>query len=174
MKLMTAFVRGTILHDFRRVALSLDLDPVALIERAGIDRRNLDNPELALPAHRLVELLELAALTSGTDDFGLRLGELRGVPDFGPAILMLPNLSTMRSAAIPSPWQLNGKGVCQHDRRVAKQDLPSTVGAGLHLLRARKLKIKAARCCELDCREKASGIDKSTRNWNPFWNQRPS
>jgi AraC-like DNA-binding protein len=93
-----AVVRSSILADFRRVALAYDLDLVALMKRAGIHRRHLDDPELTLPVRALVELFELAALTSGIEDFGLRLAEARGLPDLGPIILMLREEETLRDA----------------------------------------------------------------------------
>src|SRR5258708_3107940 len=94
----SAFVRSSILAEFRRLALALDLDPIALMRRAGIDRRLLDDPELTLPMRSVLELFEIAALTSGIDDFGLRLAESRGLPDLGPAILMLREKETVRDA----------------------------------------------------------------------------
>src|SRR6202020_952256 len=93
-----SMVRSSNLADFRRVALALDLNPLALMKRVGIHRRFLDDPELTLPASRVLDLLEIAALTSGIEDFGLRLGEARGLPDFGPVILMLREEATLRDA----------------------------------------------------------------------------
>jgi AraC-like DNA-binding protein len=94
----SALVRSSILTEFKRLALALDLDPIALMKRAGIDRRHLDDPELTLPMRAVVELLEIAALASGLEDFGLRLAESRGLPDLGPAILMLREEETVRDA----------------------------------------------------------------------------
>ena len=42
-------VRSSNLADFKRVALALDLNPLALMKRVGIHRRYLDDPELTLP-----------------------------------------------------------------------------------------------------------------------------
>ena len=91
-------VRSSSLADFKRFALALDLDPIALMKRAGIHKRALEDPDLIVPARAVVELLEIAALTSGIEDFGLRLGEARGLPDYGPVILMLREQSTVREA----------------------------------------------------------------------------
>jgi AraC-like DNA-binding protein len=92
----SAAVRGRILPDFRRLAHALDLDSMALMKRAGIDRRHLEDPDLPVPMRSVVELLEIAALTSGIEDFGLRLAESRGLPDLGPLILMLREEATVR------------------------------------------------------------------------------
>jgi AraC-like DNA-binding protein len=93
-----ATVSSRNLADFHRFALALDLDPIALMKRAGIHRRYLDNPDLLLPARAAAQLLEITALSSGIQDFGLRLGEARGLPDFGPVILMLREEATLRDA----------------------------------------------------------------------------
>lgn len=94
----SAVVRGSVLAEFKRLALALDFDLIALMKRVGIDRRHLDNPDLLLPARAIVELFETAALTSGIEDFGLRIGEARGLPDFGPLVLMLREEESLRDA----------------------------------------------------------------------------
>ena len=91
-------VRSSVLSEFRRLALALGLDPEGLMRRVGIDPRYLDDPELTLPMDDVVELLEVAALASRIDDFGLRLGEARGLPDLGAIILMLREEETIREA----------------------------------------------------------------------------
>lgn len=93
-----AFVRSSILTEYRRLALALGLDPFALMRRAGIDRRLLEDPDLTLPMRAIVDLFEITALTSGIEDFGLRLAEARSLPDLGPAILMLREQATVRDA----------------------------------------------------------------------------
>lgn len=91
-------VRSNIVIDFRRLALAVGLDPAALTGRVGLDTRSLEQPGLPLPAQRVVDLLEVAALSSRIDDFGFRLGVERGLPDLGPAILMLRAEETVRDA----------------------------------------------------------------------------
>jgi AraC-like DNA-binding protein len=86
------------LAEFRRVALSLKLDPVLLMRRAGVDLNLLRDPDLTLPMHAMVRLLEITAATSGVEDFGLRLAEDRGLPDLGPLILMICEAATVRDA----------------------------------------------------------------------------
>jgi AraC-like DNA-binding protein len=98
MKKDIAMVRSSGLADFARFSLTLGLDPIAFMRRAGIHRRYLSDPNLTLPVRAVVELLEDAALASGMEDFGLRLGEQRGLPDFGPVILMLREETTVRDA----------------------------------------------------------------------------
>jgi AraC-like DNA-binding protein len=94
----SSIVRSSILPDFKRLALALDLDVPSLMRRVGIDSRHFEDPDLPLPLRSLIELLEIAALASGLDDFGLRLGEARGLPDIGPLILMLREEATVRDS----------------------------------------------------------------------------
>lgn len=91
-------IRSSILHPFRRLALSLNLDPAALMSHSGIDAHYLEDTNLTLPIHAIVELLELAAMSSGIEDFGLRLAQARGLPDFGPVTLMMREEETLRAA----------------------------------------------------------------------------
>lgn len=98
MKQSITTIRSSILIEFRRLALSLNLDPLALMQRAGIHPRYLEDADLILPMSAVNDLLEIAALTAGMDDFGLRLGEIRGVPDVGPVTLMLREQETLRAA----------------------------------------------------------------------------
>jgi len=93
-----ATIRSSLLVHFKRLALSLDLDPVALARRAGIDRRCLEDPDLTLPLRAMVDLFEIAAISSGLDDFGVRLAEVRGLPDLGPINLLLREEPTVREA----------------------------------------------------------------------------
>jgi AraC-like DNA-binding protein len=91
-------IRSSILVPFSRIALSLNLDPIDLMRQAGIDDHYLDDSDLTLPINSVVELLEIAAIASGIEDFGLRLAEDRGLPDFGPVTLMLREEETLRAA----------------------------------------------------------------------------
>lgn len=93
-----SFVRSSVLLDFRRLALSLGLDPLALMARASISRRYLEDPELILPMGEVVHLLQISAEVSGVDDFGIRLAEMRGLPDLGPIMLMLREETSVRTA----------------------------------------------------------------------------
>lgn len=95
---LRSFVRSSVLLDFRRLALSLGLDPLALMARASISRRYLDDPELILPMGEVVQLLEISARVSGVDDFGMQLAEMRGLPDLGPIMLLLREETTVRTA----------------------------------------------------------------------------
>jgi AraC-like DNA-binding protein len=95
---LTTTIRSSILAVFRRLALSLGLDPLALMRQAGIHPRYLEDPDLIVPMSAVNDLFEIAALTAGIDDFGLRIAEIRGLPDLGPITLMLREEETLRAA----------------------------------------------------------------------------
>jgi AraC-like DNA-binding protein len=98
MALGPPMARASILADYRRLALALRLDPIALMKRAGIDRKVLEDPELLFTMRSMIELLELTAREANIEDFGIRLGEARGLPDLGPVSLMLREQATIRDA----------------------------------------------------------------------------
>jgi AraC-like DNA-binding protein len=91
-------IRASSVSDFGRVARSVDLDPIALMKRVGINPRQLDDCDVMLPMRAVNDLFELAAYASGMDDFGLRFAELRGLPDLGPVTLVLREEETFRAA----------------------------------------------------------------------------
>src|SRR3989475_12536239 len=49
----------------------------------------LDDPETLIPIHAVRELLEVAARTTGTQDFALRLAARRSLSHLGPISLVL-------------------------------------------------------------------------------------
>jgi AraC-like DNA-binding protein len=69
-----------------------------LMKRAGIHPRYVEDSELMIPVRLINELFELTALTSGIEDFGLRVAETRGLPDLGPVTLVLREEETFRAA----------------------------------------------------------------------------
>jgi AraC-like DNA-binding protein len=98
LKQTPAIVRSSLLTEYDRLARSLGLDSIALMRRAGIDRLYLENPDATMPMRDFVELLEITTKSSGIHDFGLRLAEMRGLPDLGPVTLMLREQATVRDA----------------------------------------------------------------------------
>lgn len=112
MKSIRTFARGDTLGEFSRFARALDLDPAALLAQVGMDARLVDNPGL-VPAHAVVELFEITSITSGMDDFGLRLGEARAMPDHSSILSMLQAEATVRDALIAF-LQLHSDAICLH------------------------------------------------------------
>jgi AraC-like DNA-binding protein len=95
---LQASVRAVSLTGFVEVSRQVGLDPHAALRRAGIDWRALGNPELRLPARAVYDLLEDAAARSGCPTFGLRMGELRRLSDFGAVGLLIVHQPTVRAA----------------------------------------------------------------------------
>ena len=91
-------IRSSMLSDYTRLCIALNIDPIAQMKRVGIDVCYLDDADLVLPMASIVDLLEQTALQSGIYDFGLRLAETRGLPDLGPVNLMVREEATVRAA----------------------------------------------------------------------------
>ncbi|MGE4431232.1 MAG: AraC family transcriptional regulator [Sphingobium sp.] len=91
-------IRSSMLTDYARLSTALGIDAVSQMHRVGIDKRYLDDSDLVLPISAVVDLLEQTALQSGIYDFGLRLAEMRGLPDLGPVNLMVREEETVRGA----------------------------------------------------------------------------
>ena len=93
---MTPTVRGATLSNYAEVAAQAGLDAGALLRRFGIDRRALAEPDMRLPAQRVVDLLEESAAASDCHNFGLRMAESRQLSDLGAVSLLLTHQATMR------------------------------------------------------------------------------
>jgi AraC-like DNA-binding protein len=94
----TALVRSSVLTEYRRLALALGLDPIDLMARANVSQSYLEDRELTLPMSAVVDLFEITAHSSGIQDFGIRLAEMRGLPDLGLITLMLREETDVRTA----------------------------------------------------------------------------
>ena len=95
---MTRYVRGASLSSYAEVAARVGLDPNAMLRRAGIDRRVLDEPDIRIPGDNVAELLETSAVQSGCPTFGLQMAESRRLSDFGALSLLITHQATMRDA----------------------------------------------------------------------------
>ena len=91
-------MRSASLDGFVPLARAVGLDPLKLIDRAGIPRTCLQNPDLKLSIAAYCQLLEAAASSSGADDFGVRLAESRQLSTFGPVGLVVREQPTVRKA----------------------------------------------------------------------------
>ncbi|KQZ75201.1 AraC family transcriptional regulator [Nocardioides sp. Root151] len=90
-------VRAASLHGFTDLAKSVGLEPLALIDDAGLDVADLATPDTWIPARAAVGLLQSAALASGRDDFGLLLSERRRLSTLGPLSVVLREEPDVRS-----------------------------------------------------------------------------
>ncbi len=97
---MTPHFRGASLSNYAEVAAQVGLDANALLRRFGIDRRILAEPDLTVPAARVVELLEVSAAEAGCLTFGLQMAESRQLADFGALSLLITHQATLRDALL--------------------------------------------------------------------------
>ncbi|MEZ5662680.1 MAG: AraC family transcriptional regulator [Burkholderiaceae bacterium] len=91
-------VRAASLAGYVDLAQSLGLDARALLRRAGLAQRALEDPETPLSAAAVRALLEDSAQASGIEDFGLRMAARRQLSSLGPISLVLKDEPTARAA----------------------------------------------------------------------------
>lgn len=91
-------VRAAALTGFGALARSYGLDPVGLLRAAGLPADAESDPDRRLPTGPINRMFEQAAELAGTDDFGLRLAELRGFSNLGPVTLLARDEPDIRSA----------------------------------------------------------------------------
>lgn len=91
-------IRSTIISSYAQIAASVNLDPLRMLRRVGLDPAVLANSETLIPAAKVTRLIELSAVEAKARDFGLRLALARGTPDIGPLNLLLREEPDLRSA----------------------------------------------------------------------------
>jgi AraC-like DNA-binding protein len=100
MSAMPPCIRGASLEGFVGFAQSVGLDPAREIARVGLDMADLAAPEKWIPAAAAAWLLEMSAVDSGCEDFGLRLSERRRLEMLGPLSVVLRQEPDLRSALL--------------------------------------------------------------------------
>lgn len=93
---MVATVRAATLLNYAEVARQVGLNPVRMLRLVDIDLRALAHPDLRIPAANVGALLEVSALESGCETFGLRMAESRQLSDFGALSLLIRHQPTLR------------------------------------------------------------------------------
>lgn len=91
-------IRSASLSGYVELAHSLGLNPQAMMRRAGLPARCLDDPETPISVRAVRQLLESSAQAAGIDDFGLRLARGRRLSNLGPISLVLREEPTARQA----------------------------------------------------------------------------
>lgn len=74
------------------------VDPYALSAEIGLPPDALSDPDLRIPVELMGRLIELAAIRSGMEDFGLRLAEGRRISNMGAVGLVIRDQPTLRDA----------------------------------------------------------------------------
>src|SRR5215469_16389254 len=95
---MQTTIRSASLVDYPEIAGSVGLDPYKMLERVGLPRSCLGNPDLRISADAVAELLEASASAAQVDDFALRLAQRRGLSNLGPLALIVREQPTVRKA----------------------------------------------------------------------------
>jgi len=90
-------VRSACLTGYADLATSAGLDPMRMLP-ADLAPSCLTDPDTLIPAGAVSRLLEDSAAASGVQNFGLRLGEVRGLTVLGPLVLVLREAPTVRDA----------------------------------------------------------------------------
>lgn len=77
-------IRAAVLAGFAELTRKLGGDPAGLLRQVGLRTRVLIEPDLPIEADKLCRLLEIAAIETGCDDFGLRLARYHDIGTLGP------------------------------------------------------------------------------------------
>lgn len=91
-------VRSASLINYASVAREVGLDPRSMLDAVGLPVQALEDAELWIPSLKVRALLDLSALRSGREDFGLRLAETRHPWTLGPLALAIREQPTLRPA----------------------------------------------------------------------------
>lgn len=91
-------IRSASLHGYPELARSLGLQPQAMMRKAGLNPRCMEDPETPISVAAVRQLLESSAQAAGVDDFGLRLARDRRISNLGPISIVLHEEPTARQA----------------------------------------------------------------------------
>ena len=97
---MTDLIRSASLTGYHKLAQTVGLDAYRMLQQVGLDRCNLSDPDVRIPADAVRELLELSSQQSGVEDFGLRLSAERQLANLGPMALLVRVEPTVRTAIL--------------------------------------------------------------------------
>lgn len=91
-------IRSASLTGFTDLAQSAGLDPFAMMRKAGLPRRCLDDNEMLIAMEAVCRLLDHSAKASGLEAFGLRLASRRHISELGPVSLVMKQERTALAA----------------------------------------------------------------------------
>ncbi|MEV6227915.1 AraC family transcriptional regulator [Saccharopolyspora shandongensis] len=95
---MRPLVRNAALNGYLELTRALSVDPLPLLRSVGLHATDLAVHNKWISAEAVAELLELTAIATGRDDFGLRLAEDRPFSNLGPVSLAAREEPDVRSA----------------------------------------------------------------------------
>lgn len=93
-----AVIRSASLNGYIELARTLQIDPEAMMRKAGLSPRCLDDPETPISVSAVQELLESSARAANVEDFGLQLGRGRRLANLGPISIVVREEPTARQA----------------------------------------------------------------------------
>lgn len=94
MTLTSHLIRSACLTGFTDLAQSAGLDPFAMMRKAGLPRRCLDDNETLIGMEAVCRLLDQCAQASEMEAFGLKLASRRHIWELGPVSLVIKQEST--------------------------------------------------------------------------------
>lgn len=89
-------IRASVLTGYAEVACELGLDPLRMLDAAGIPRAALTDPDMKFATVSLGKLLESSARVA--EDFALRMSDRRTPSIMGPVALVVREQATLRDA----------------------------------------------------------------------------
>ena len=95
---LATLIRAAALSNFSEIAQQMGLTARTLLREVGLDPRVLNAPDTQVPAAAVTGVLEIAAMRSGCETFGLRMAESRRLADFGVVSLLIAHQPTLREA----------------------------------------------------------------------------
>lgn len=98
MTLTSHLIRSASLTGFTDLAQSAGLDPYAMMRKAGLPRRCLDDNETLIGMEAVCRLLSDCAQAADMEAFGLRLASRRHIWELGPVSLVMKQESTVLAA----------------------------------------------------------------------------
>ncbi|GAC1389866.1 MAG: AraC family transcriptional regulator [Variovorax sp.] len=91
-------VRAASLTNYSDVARAGGLDPVQMLFDAGLSPGVLREPDLMIPVERVGRLLQMSAIKSGNESFGLCMAESRLLSNLGAVGLLIRDQATLRDS----------------------------------------------------------------------------
>jgi AraC-like DNA-binding protein len=95
---MTTLVRAAGLEGFEDVAADVGLNVPRALQRVGLSRRSLQDPDGLIPYLAVIHLLEHAAREGNCLDFGQRLAARQDIGILGPLAVLLRHAPTVGEA----------------------------------------------------------------------------